>query len=252
MDKSRRKNDLESFVVSAYDQLKPYATHIYWGVILVLVAIILLMMWSHFAKKSNEKAWESYLQFAATAAEPEDYEPLLSELNSGPMGARVRLTVGDLYLARAGGAVHTDPDKARDNAEKARDLYDEALKLTSAYDLAENATYGKAKAYELLAATGESSSNLEKAIASYKDITTKWPKGAYSKIAEEQLKFLQKSDALAFFTNFVDDVAVVKKELDESKLNLDETDLETLEPGVDGGTLLKDIEGEEAEKQPEE
>jgi len=184
------QNELATWLAETAETIKPY-TNIILAVALVGVLAAAIYAW--FSRQSRAEAAKA--SASLVSASVFDLEKLQETVDKYPRtsaGQLAAVTLGDYYLAVGCAAVLDDRAMANQNLGKAIDLYKQALDHARDPLLRERATLGLARAYET---RGE----LAQAMSFYEKVLEHWPKGAYSALAANRLRDIQRRSTREFY-----------------------------------------------------
>ena len=193
--KSERRHELEQnelaiWLAETAETIKPY-TNIILAVALVGVLCIAIYAW--FSRQSRaEAAKASASLVSASVFDLDKLQETVDKYPKTSAGQLAAVTLADYYLAVGCAAVLDDRAMANQNLGKAIDLYKQALEHALDPLLRERATLGLARAYE-------TRGDLEQAAGLYEQVLQQWPKGAYSTVAANRLRDIQRRSTREFY-----------------------------------------------------
>jgi len=151
----------------------------------ILVILVLIVGWRYYSKVSSQNRSSLWLK-VEEASDVEELEKIAKDSPNTVPGRVARLQwARSLYRQGIEKLFSvTDRDKAKENLEEARKLYDQLAKeLTHSPVMVQEAMMGSAKARESLGDT-------EGATSAYEKLAKDFPKSALGKEAEERAKQL--------------------------------------------------------------
>jgi len=194
-----RHNELADWLAGIVEAVRPYSIAIL-GVVLLGVLSIGVYAWqTRVSATDTANAWDAF--YAAFASgDPANFEKNVIEKRAPAQVTHwARVVAADVYLAEACQELYDNKALAYDQLDKAREHYATVLKESRVSGLRERATFGLARTYETLAATGQSQGELDKARENYQNLVKSWPKGAYTTVAAQRLEALEKQEIKAFY-----------------------------------------------------
>ena len=196
--KSQRRHELEhnallDWLATTYKQAEPYLNLVLGIVVAAALVVFGYSWWSRQAAGQTAEAWDRFYQ-AQTANNPVEFEKVAESYPGTHVGQYAAVNAADLRLIFGLNQRFSNQAGAMPELRKAVGLYLMADESSSPM-LRQRATFGLARAYEGLG-------DLEKAIQYYRQLTEKWPKGAYDEVASHALTQLQKPETKAWFDRF--------------------------------------------------
>ncbi len=201
--KSERRHELQhnallDWLTETGMSIKPYASGILLGIVVVLAGLAAYKWMSIQSSRKEAMAWnEAYSALgqndaAALDQAAEDYPNTTAAQWAAVIAADLQLSQGcqDLFTTKA---------TAADQFQKAIEKYTGVLGKARAPEIRERATFGLARTYEAMAGTRQSKQELESAKGEYEKIVQQWPDGAYAKAAKARLQALKRSSTLEFY-----------------------------------------------------
>jgi hypothetical protein len=168
---------------------EPYSQMILAGIVAVVVLVFALIYMSSRQTQQLAVGWDQYFLALRASDEPK----LVDVARENPRTSVAewsRLMAADLLLARSIGQLFTDKADARQEINKAVELYKTVYEGTAEVAILERAQFGLARAYESL---GE----LQKAKVPYKAVATNG--GPYAGMAKERLEDLGRTEEKEFY-----------------------------------------------------
>ncbi len=228
MDSDRRhqlaQNSLGNWLVDQYDDfIKPNSQLIGWVVIGFLVFLIGMMLTVSMVKTSNARAWQQYFSAFGSDNPEASFQALVESVPTGPTAAQARLTFAQFLTGDATNLLTTDKAKAEEKLETALRMLDTARSTAKDEFQQQQLLFGKATAFETLAACRSGKNDLAEAEKAYKEIAQQWPNSYYGQRAQRQLTVLERPDTRKFY----DQVAAIVPETpkaDEFKVDIDKKD----------------------------
>jgi len=209
-ERRQKQNELAAFIENGITQLKPQASNILRGVMLVLIIVLLFMIWRTFSSKNTLDFYNDVRHlssFNLLTIDAEQFDSVITEYTtkypSGANHAHVSLLIGSLYFHKAGEFRENGKrDEAIVTFEKALEYYTTADKFNlRQQDLAEKAVWGIAQTNDVLASLKEGD-YLATAIAQYERLCKTWPDGECIELATEQLQLLKRPSTNAFVVSY--------------------------------------------------
>ena len=180
------KNELADWMVGVGQKVKPYQNAILIAALLMIGAGV-IFAWSF--KRSadrNEAGWTAFFQaLDARTPDPVEFEELAkNEAYKGTEMANWALVIAaDRHLAAGCRDLFINKADAKDHLRSAVEQYTKVLEQTGQSSLMNRATFGLARALE-------SQGELDAAVKQYEKVVDEWPNGAYTKMAEQQIRLL--------------------------------------------------------------
>lgn len=145
------QNELADWLGERLEVLKPHATAITLGVVLILAVVLGSIYYFGTEGTASSAQWAEY--FAAfNEREPEvALEKLLSEKPDTITGLWAAQSLGDMNLARGSGLMFSDREKAKEHLDKAEAYFKRVESGTQDTMLVSRARLGLGKVYESLA-----------------------------------------------------------------------------------------------------
>ncbi len=189
-----QQNVLADWIGRTIQEAKPYRTPILLGSSLVVLGLAIYFAWVRISSASTTLAWTE-VNTALVTGDDSKLPDVISHYPKTNAAYTAAVMLGDLQLRRGCDEAFVDKTLANQDLSKAIDNYTIALEGSRVSSLREQATFGLAQARE---AQGE----LEQAVGLYKEITTRWPNGAYAEAAAHRLQYLDQPSTKAFFDRF--------------------------------------------------
>jgi tetratricopeptide (TPR) repeat protein len=187
-----QQNKLAEWTAKVVQRVRPHVNKILLGAVALLAAIVIASVWRAYATRGRSAAWETLfaeLSRPGTAG----LETLADETPNAPPGHWAALVAAERHLAQGSRLLFTNKENATPELQKAVAAYDTAIGPgdKGERELLEQAYFGRAKAYESLAGADLGNrDDLDRAIADYTKLLTRWPNGPYSAAAKRQLDVL--------------------------------------------------------------
>src|SRR5690606_23613662 len=196
--KTERRHELQTNALAdalgqAVDRVKPFSQMILGA---VLAAVIIFGVVKYLSVRSQEDtvdAWNLYLQ--GVASQQDGVKQLESVVNQYPDTAAApwaHVQLADRALAQGIEQLFQNRADANENLRKAEQHYQSVKQMASDPLLLERATLGLARVYE-------SQVQLDKARQQYQEMLSRWPEGAYAKIAQQRLDDLEQTSTKEFY-----------------------------------------------------
>ncbi|MGL6195718.1 MAG: tetratricopeptide repeat protein [Thermoguttaceae bacterium] len=208
--KSERRHDLSEnslakCIWNFWTKISPYQNQIYWGIVAVLAAICIFLIFSRISASYSANAWNNYLT-ALNSGDVEKLEELTNNYKSGEVATRIRLSIGEILLEEGCNLAITKKEGAVEKLEKALENIVKAQSLagsvSSDTQLAQQAAYDLAQTYEALATFRKGKDDKENAIKEFEQIVSKWKNGVYTQSAEKHLAYLKNPATERFFNYY--------------------------------------------------
>lgn len=194
------ENSLAKWLYSVLESLKPYQNHIYWTCIGILVVICIGMVWTRVFQSSRATAWNAYLS-AVDSRNVEKLQELTGDYESGEVGVRIRLSLGEFYLNDACNLIMENKPEAYEKVENALENFLQAKKLNKAdHILGEQILFGLGQTYEIFAILRTGQGDVESAIDSYTNLVGNYPGGVFAEEAQHRIGLLQSPKTRDFYT----------------------------------------------------
>jgi hypothetical protein len=146
----REHNELADWMAEKTDVLRPYATHIALGAILLVAAVLGGLYYFGTSNQAAADEWAAYFT-ALNEREPEKaLEVLVTTKPNTPPGLWAAQTLGDINLARGSTEMFRDRAVAKEKLEAALGFYQKAEKAPNDLNLVARARLGIGKVYEAL------------------------------------------------------------------------------------------------------
>jgi hypothetical protein len=198
-------NDLAEWILKCYEQVVPYKNALLGTGLLLIVLLIGVSLWRSHSLAQAGEAWNS-LGYPIgipvfTPNFPDEKTISVMERASqtypGTAAAQwAQVFAGDTALMVGTNKVLTEKKVGIDYLNQARELYDKALKEITIPAAREQAMFGRARALESLI---EKKAQLDEAIAAYKELNDRFPRGMFKPIADQRLEQLEKQGTLKFY-----------------------------------------------------
>ena len=130
-------------------------------------------------------------------------------------GQWAEVFAGDSALMIGTNKILTDKKVGTVFLADARDLYAKALEIATIPEARQQAMFGKARAMESLI---QNKDDLEKTVATYKELNEAYPHGMFKPIADQRIESLQKKSALTFYEALAQYTPKAKVESPQSQL----------------------------------
>lgn len=197
------ENSLAKWLGSRLEQTAPYQSSIYWVIVVVLVVICVSMLWNRYSTSSQSKAWSEYVS-ALNAQDETQFQALIDNYPSGPIGVRARVSAGEMLLSNACDLVFTDREQALPKLEKALGYFlsAERLLFSPTGELAQQVAYDLAQTYEMLSYLRTGQGDGEKAIEYYEKNAELWPGSVFYLEASKRLELLRSPSGKRFTDYF--------------------------------------------------
>lgn len=163
------QNELADWLGERLEALKPHATAITLGLVLILAIVLGSIYYFGSEGSASSAQWAEY--FAAfNDREPEvALEKLLSEQPGTVVGLWAAQSLGDMNLARGSGLMFSDREKAKEHLDKAEAYFKRVESGTQDTMLVSRARLGLGKVYESLARPKEALKYYEMVAQAQKD-----------------------------------------------------------------------------------
>ena len=199
-------NELEDWLTTFLEDIKPYAKIITAVAVLLAVGIFLISFGAAQRKKNRALAWTDLFAIQVNAnstfdpQQKSDFVDKLIELSDrekgSPVGAWALQYAGDISLALGSDQLWDDRDEANTRFQEAASSYQTALDDANHDALRQRALLGLAQANEALKEYAAAESN-------YQDIIDRWPSSQASESAQARLGFLQQPSTREFYDWFL-------------------------------------------------
>jgi tetratricopeptide (TPR) repeat protein len=184
-------NELAEWLFKSGERLKPYQNLILAGVAVAVVAVAAYSWWSRTSATRASQAWTD-LSRSLDAGSPDMITTVAEDYPNTVVGQTATVILGDWRLAMACNQRFVSMALAQKQLDDAIDSYSKVLETSRLPSLLERATYGMARA-------NETRGELEDATRYYKEVTEKWPDGAYAAAAKQRLDDFQQLDTKRMF-----------------------------------------------------
>lgn len=183
--KKQRRHELQTNVLADYlgkhlQQIKPYYTHITFGVVLVAVLCVGAIYYMNKQWSRSGVSWGDY--FDAFGARDARALEEVGKIHGGTTAALwAQQAAGDIKLATGAGLLYSDREEAEDSLKDAEDLF-LAVEAGAAGDpmLVQRARMGLAQVYESLF-------KVERAQEYYEKVAESAPDSAFGKMAQRRI-----------------------------------------------------------------
>ena len=199
-------NELEDWLTTFLNDIKPYAKLIAAVGILLAVGIFLVSYGAAQREKNRALAWTDLFSIQVNANstfDPQQKSEYVDQLvalakreNGSPVGAWALQYAGDISLALGSDKLWEDRDEANARFKEATTSYQSALETANHDTLRQRALLGLAQANEALKDFAAAESN-------YQNIISRWPESTVAESASDRLAFLTKSDSQEFYDWFL-------------------------------------------------
>jgi hypothetical protein len=189
-----KHNELSDWLGERLELLKPHATGIILGLVLLGVILIGATMYLGGKNRESASAWTRYFQ-AFSDREPQKSLELISTNQSGSKAAWwAVLTVGDMELGQGSALLYSDRVQAQEHLKQARSSYERA-EASDDPMVRSRARLGLAKVHESLA-------NVEEALKYYELVAKDTTNAAIAKAAAADVERLKDKDTAEFLAWF--------------------------------------------------
>lgn len=199
-------NELEDWLTTFLNDMKPYAKLIAAIGVLAAVTIFLLSFGAAQRKKNRGLAWTDLFSIqvnANSAFDPEQKSEFVKQLveladreKGTPVGAWALQYAGDISLALGSDKLWEDRDEANSRFKEAATSYQSALDTADHEMLRQRALLGLAQANEAMKDFSAAESN-------YQNILSEWPDSTIAESASSRLAFLQQPSTKEFYDWFL-------------------------------------------------
>ena len=163
-----KHNELADWLAERMETLKPHATGILLGAVLLAVIVLGSVWYFGGETAASSRAWSQYFQ-AFSEREPQKTLQNLAEEQSGSKAAWwAIIAVGDANLSEGAALLFSDRSEAKKRLEAAKEAY-KKVELSEDQMLKTRARLGLAKVYESLFQPKEALKYYEQVAASEKD-----------------------------------------------------------------------------------
>ncbi|MDR3183761.1 MAG: hypothetical protein LBT89_12735 [Planctomycetaceae bacterium] len=225
-----RENALANWLITQYEEwIHPNNNWLYWGIIGVLIAALVIVGTLRLNAWSRSAAWKQYYAALHSGQAEADLESLADQ-TSGDVGIHARLALAQLKLAEGCNDVFTDKAKAVAALEKAVFVFQKVQKSAADKTIVQQAAFGLAQSWEALAAS-RNGGDLQKAEEEYSKIAELWKDTYFGKRAAAQLAVLKQTGTKKFFELAAVQVIKVEEKADDFKVNIDKQEPFAAGPG---------------------
>jgi tetratricopeptide (TPR) repeat protein len=192
-------NDLADWLGSRATLLRPYSKAIVGG--LLIGAVLLAAVYFLRSQQAGRAAaaWTDYFEASGIAGLDQRLRVLREVANRYSQfeaGAWAWQLAAELDLALGSQEMTRDRAEARERLERARDAFQQALRITRQEMLRQRAHMG-------LAQTLEAMDEFDGAGKQYEHIIARWPGSAVANQAEDRLQFLRDPETREFYAWFI-------------------------------------------------
>ncbi|OHB70169.1 MAG: hypothetical protein A2V70_12955, partial [Planctomycetes bacterium RBG_13_63_9] len=192
-----QKNELADWLAGVVTAIKPYQNAILGVVLLVAVAGVVYSWWNRDSAREVAAAGDLFYDaLSQPQPDPVDFQDLAEQYPGTKLADWAATMAGDTHLAIGCGQLFDDKAVANQELQDAMDCYTQVCDNTESPTLRERATFGLARALE---AQGK---DLDKAVERYREVTEKWPHGAYAAMAARRAKDLQRPSTRQMYDRF--------------------------------------------------
>lgn len=207
--KAQRRHELEQnklaqWLAQVVVRVRPHLTKIILAVTALLAAFLIVSVWRSLASQGRTAAWDALftVERGGTLADLEN----LAEENPGSVsGQWAALMVAERRSDDGCELLFSNKENAAEELQKAVAVYSQLLDKNRDVieGLRERALIGRAKAYEALAgAYPGNRDDLEKAVADYQEVASRYADGPYAASANRQVAFLNSPEGRRFYEKY--------------------------------------------------
>jgi predicted negative regulator of RcsB-dependent stress response len=201
--KSERRHELQhnalaDWLVTTYEQFKPYQNAILGAVLLVAVALLGYRWWQRQTAAHAAEAW-----LAMNRAEPlalplsrneAEIDRVIQQFRDSTAAQWADITVGDNELASGASNLFGNKGAANEQLSRAVERY-QAVPRTAPSMTRQRVTFWLARALEC-------QGKLPEASKTYKEVLDNWPGGTFAAAAKQRLTDLEQPGTKTFYDQF--------------------------------------------------
>lgn len=194
------QNELALWLGKVASVIRPYARPLAWAVILVIVLWLAVAIWrstsTAAAARASEALSRALLQRSPTALED------VARQYRGSVGELALIAAADLYFAGGAEQLFLNKIVARQDLQKALELYREVERRSRSPDIRARAMFGIARTLEALAGTPAGQGLLREAVEKYRELERAYPTSPYAFLAQDHLRRLESDELKRFYDLF--------------------------------------------------
>ncbi len=187
-------NELAEWLVQTGRNIQPYQNIVLAVAVAILVAVAGYKLWARQSAATDAEAWNMF-NMAIDRGDLPALADVMAKYPNSVVGNTAAVVLGDSHLAGGCARLFVNKASAREELNRAADLYKAVREQCQTPSLLERATFGLARATE---AKGD----LPAAEKLYQEVGEKWPNGAYAAAAAGRLADLKRPATKLFYDEF--------------------------------------------------
>lgn len=183
-------------------KVRPYSTLILTAAVVGAVVFGAASWWIRSSAQGNEAAWDNFytaLGNATNSSDPRPLKQLVDRYRGTAVGYWAAVVASEIHLARGTAEILSNRADAIAEIKNAQEGFSLVADECRDPRLRERALYGRGRSYEALAATGDVTGNLARAVGDYEQVLGLNTGSVYAKFAEERLKELRRAPVKDFY-----------------------------------------------------
>lgn len=194
------QNELAIWLGKVFAWLRPYARPLAWAGAIVLLLVIVGALWRSSRGAAAAQASVALAQALAQGS-PGALEDVARE-HGGTVGQLAQLAAADLYFSEGCHQLFINKTVARQDLQKALELYREVEKSARTPEIRAHAIFGVARTLEALSGTEGGQGLLREAVEKYQEVVQAFPTHPFAFFAQQRLSHLELEETKRFYDRF--------------------------------------------------